>query len=77
MVTEIYALLCSVESNYLCTTDPSQVFEKKETQVMLTLKWNQLLLSNMERYRHWFCNGDDEDETHFLLSCKIYNELNY
>ena len=21
------------------------------------------------------CNGDAEDETHFLLSCKIYNEV--
>ena len=40
MVTQIYAMLCSVESNYLCTTDPSQVFEKKETQAMLSLKWN-------------------------------------
>ena len=29
----------------------------------------------MERYSNSFCNGDDEDETHFLLSRKIYNEF--
>ena len=27
----------------------------------------------MEKYSNSFCNGDDEDETHFLLSRKIYN----